>query len=552
MAVLEDLSDEEGYLLAILTDPSGLDQAEFLWEDQEQKDNCWRAWDFQWPWWRCMDSNQIDQAARSVGKSLSIQARACAFPFVHPGQEMVITAPEANHLDAVTDNIETKLLGSRLTREMLVNSGGRGGVKHRPFHVNFQNGSRIMGRIPQRDGRGVKGIHPVWLELDEAQDYPAKGWIEIFATVKQGTVGSQWRAHGVTRGERDYFFQFTQDDSGWTVHRLTAMHRPTWTDTERQAEIKKYSSKDHPDYRRNILGLHGDATSPLFVLHRLMQCFERLPDDDDKRKVKTEVNDSYGLFKITHESLEDVGGDIELLLDFPYSHKGVENIWAGMDVGFTTDPSEILVFAEKVIKKGEDPILQLLTRIQMQRISAPKQVEAIMWLINFYNPQVFALDSTGVGLPLYQFIQDGVRKNPALNKVLSTIRGYNFSEKIVVDLDDAVDVDEFLDDPVEKAGIKKNVKEQASDKLRELVDRKRLLMPWDPELIKEFQGESFVVAKGSGMDMYGRRKVFSNDSLHALDAARMAILGWSQHEIETFINEDRQPEVLDVAINLDI
>jgi hypothetical protein len=36
--VLEDLSDEECALWAILQDPSGLDQAEFLWHDPDSPD----------------------------------------------------------------------------------------------------------------------------------------------------------------------------------------------------------------------------------------------------------------------------------------------------------------------------------------------------------------------------------------------------------------------------------------------------------------------------------------------------------------------------------
>jgi hypothetical protein len=624
MSVLANLDEEECFLWAILSDPSGLDQAEFLWTDNEQPDGCFRAWPFQWPWWRDRNQRQIDQAGRSVGKSLSIKVRSFAFPFINPGQEMVITAPEGNHLDAITDVIETAFISCRLGREMLVH--GRTGIKHRPFHMNFWNGARIMGRIPQRDGKGVKGcvtyvtpiltrlgykeakdvvvgdevmshtgqwkkvthvffdendcyevhgagsfpltvscdhrfygavnnatpkqkrdfdplsfddvecllednfywatptvfpyvepeypdftthpnnnvyniksedfwwlcglyvadgflrkndnsgldcstnwvshpqnkgrkkliralenlkltyritkrehstadtietsskpfaiwlnkqfgrsaitktlpvfmlslpeefrhsfldgylsgdghwndkknrwecssaskelmlmmqllaqslgyqvnctsvlpkvsqimgvdlkeepqiswrlhistdghahqigdylinkvkkvipvgvqpivdirveddhsylsgsimshnIHPVWLELDEAQDYPDKGWTEIIETLKMGTEGSMWRAHGVTRGVRDFFYQYTQPESGWKVHRITSMHRPYpyWSDEERQSKITMYGSRDHPDYRRNVLGLHGDATNPLFVLHRLMACF---------------------------------------------------------------------------------------------------------------------------------------------------------------------------------------------------------------------------------------------------------------------------------------
>lgn len=77
------------------------------------------------------------------------------FPFNWPGQEMVITGPEGIHVDAITDLIETQILDTQLSRFML--AGGRSQIKHRPFHINFANGARIMGRIPQRDGRGVKG-----------------------------------------------------------------------------------------------------------------------------------------------------------------------------------------------------------------------------------------------------------------------------------------------------------------------------------------------------------------------------------------------------------
>lgn len=218
MAAVEPLTEEEAYLWAILSDPSGLDQAEFSWFNAEDEEtNCFRAWPFQWKWWRDITSQQIDQCGRSVGKSLSIKVRSFAFPFIHPGQEMVITAPEGNHLDAVTDVVETAFVNTRLGREMIMKS--RSGIKHRPFHMNFANGSRIMGRIPQRDGKGVKGIHPIWLELDEAQDYPKDGWIEIFETLKQGHDGAVWRAHGVTRGVRDFFHDFTKPDSGWQVHR---------------------------------------------------------------------------------------------------------------------------------------------------------------------------------------------------------------------------------------------------------------------------------------------------------------------------------------------
>ena len=542
MPVLEDLDEEEAYLWALLSDPSGLDQAEFIWFDAEQDDGCFRAWAFQWDWWRNTDSQQIDQCARSVGKSLSIKVRSYAFPFINPGQEMVITAPEGNHLEAITDNVETQFINTRIGTAMLKGGRVHGAIKHKPFHINFDNGARIMGRIPQHDGKGVKGIHPVWLELDEAQDYPEKGWTEIFETLKRGSNGV-WRAHGVTRGGRDAFFKFTQEAAGWTVHRFTAMHRPTWTDQERQTAIQNYGSREHPDYRRNVLGLHGDVAAPFFVLHRLMACV----DDDQTSDYNTK---EWTQLKINNEMILDYDDNILNILDFPRSHTKYKAVWIGMDVGYMRDPSEIIVLAEEKAKKKDDPsTLRLISRISLERVNHGNQVNAILWLIGFYKPRAFAMDKTGLGLPLFQDIQERAKKNNEIKHMLDRIKGYNFSEKILVDFDDTVEVDEFIGDPVKDAGVHRNVLEYSSDKLRDLVDSGRLILPWDVDLINEFKGQSFSYENSAtDYDQYGRKRKWSTGSFHRLDATRMAVLGWAQHSIEAIVQEDKFEPIQDMFL----
>lgn len=544
MAVIEDLSDEECYLWAILQDTSGLDQAEFTWFDESSDDGCWRAWPFQWSWYRSVDPLQIDQCARSVGKSLSIKMRMCAFPLLHPGQEAVVTAPELVHLHPITGLIETQIMATRLLRELLPKGRNRG-ITHRPFQVDFLNGARIIGRIPQRDGKGVKGLHPIWLELDEAQDYPEAGWTELVETLKRGYNGAVWRAHGVTRGVRDHFYKFTQDESGWTVHRYTAMHRPNWTDQERKEKIEQYGSKDHPDYRRNVLGAHGDATNPLFVLHRLMKCV----DSDQMSEYNT---DEYFYRRINDEMLRDMGSDIDMMLDFPQNHHGpYKNFWIGMDVGYTNHPSELLVFGEFVATKGQKSKLKLLTRLHLQRVNHKDQVQAILTTIQFYRPKVFAMDKTGLGLPLFQDLQNHADQDdyPMWKIAVNSIKGYNFSGKILVDFDQTVEVDEFrqdMDDMIKEAGIQRNVLEYATDKLRELVDHERIILPWDRDLIGEFQGQTYTIIK-TPLDPYGRRR-YNQGKFHALDAARMAALGFTQYSIEEFVKTPRQQPVLDSFI----
>jgi hypothetical protein len=530
MAVYENLSEEECYLYSILQDESGLDVAEFSYLDETQDDRVFRAWPVQWFWWRCADQKQIDRGSRSVGKSLSIKFRAFAFPFVCPGEEMVITAPEGIHLDAVTDNIESLYLNNRLAREMIAK--GRGGIKHRPFMINFVNGGRIIGRIPQRDGKGLKGTHPLWLEQDEASDFPEQAWAEIIETVKIQNPRARWRAHGVTRGVGGGFDERCQPDSGWKVHALPAMFRPNWTEEEREQKIQEYGGHvDSVDYRRNILGLPGDQNSPIFVLYRLMAATD------------VDAGSHYNEFEYTSLEIDEAAvreyGSIIPLLDLPASHRNYKRVWIGMDLGWTIAPTSIVIFAEdNKARKGKNS-LKLLARILLKKISATDQADAVIHLLDMYRPIAYALDSTGAGLPLFDYVQKATREDPNLRSLTSRIKGYNFSEKIIAEFDDSVQIDEMNPEGYKEAAIYRNVLEWSTDILRSMVDEQTLMLPYDKSIIAEFQGQTWTYAKAA-MDSYGRKRVFSNGNFHTLDACRMAVLAYQQQVIEDFVTAKSQ------------
>lgn len=201
--------------------------------------------------------------------------------------------------------------------------------------------------------------------------------------------------------------------------------------------------------------------------------------------------------------------------------------------GNTIAPSAIVIFSE-VSEKGKDPMLKLLGRILMRRIKTMDQAAAIIHLIDTYRPLAFAMDSTGVGLPLLELIQDQAKNHPELGFVVERIRGYNFSQKIVADFDDTVEVDP--DDPLslQKSEIRRSVLEHSTDVLRTLVDEQRLQLPWDTELIGEFQGQAVTYSRDA-LDPYGRKKLFSSGFYHSLDACRMAALAYKQNAIEQLL-----------------
>lgn len=571
---VQPLTEEECYLATILLDKSGIDIAEFMWYAPENPDGCWRAWPFQWGWWRCDDALQIDQSSRSCGKSMGIKVRMFAFPLVFPNQEATITAPELVHLEPIIQKIEQQFEATRLGRELRKKP-----PTHRPFMYEFKNGARIIGRIPQRDGKGVKGIHPLVLEQDEASDYPEPGWKELIETRLQGS-DSVWRAHGVTRGMgTDSFYKRSehgQDDAPLrfvtrtgqtTVHRIVAMARPTWSDRERQEKIIEYGSKDDPDYRRNILGAHGDAQSPIFVLSRLMKCV----DDDPSSEYNVEDYWRVSIKDSEIARMREMNPNFDLINMFvpPPTHASYKTIWMGADLGWTTDPTEILIGAEYPLDGDEKTVtrarkkaqpktganrLKIIGRITLNRIATPDQVEIFMTLIDAYRPKVFAMDSTGAGLPIFQSIQrrleDASRTGSARAKqAVHAIRGYNFSSKILAEFDESIDDDPkwTLEDKIKEKGIKRDVLELSTDVLRSYVDEERLWLPWDLNLIEQFRAQTFAINKNN-RDQYGRKRIFSNGNFHALDAARMLALGHSQYAIESLLRakEPATPPVLDV------
>lgn len=496
-----------------------------MWEDPmaHNEEKIFRAWDFQHSWWRDTSTLTLDQCARAVGKTQSIILRAWAFPVQHPGAEMVVTAPELVHLDPLTSRIEDRIKETRLTQELLPNRVGRG-FKHRPFQVNFTNSAKILGRIPQRDGKGVKGLHPLRLELDEAQDFPQAGWVELVETLRHGEGGAQWRAHGVSRGVRDEFYRHSQPGSGWSVHRLTGMHRPTWSDQERQDKIEMYGSRDSPDYKRNILGVHGDATNPLFVLHRLMACVDDNPESEYNA-------DIYYHRRISDEMIAD--RPIIDLLDPPGSHKEWTTTWGGMDVGMTNHPTEILVFGEESVKNKE-PISRLLARIHLERVRSSDQRKVVEFLFDFYKFQQFTMDRTGLGLPLFQELQDGAPQ------IMDRIVGYNADQKVVVGWDDYEDWEK-----PEDYEIKRQAKEHGYDLLRRYVDTKRLWLPWDRELLGEWQGQTWTREK-SETGPYGK-KSYARGQFHTLDAAAMFILGKELHALQVLKDMRDIPEEVPIV-----
>lgn len=535
MAAIVEPDEEEKYLLALFDCPDGIDLAEFSWVDESTDDGCFRCWDFQWPWYLSPEALQADQCSRAVGKTQGIQLRMYAFPFAFPGQEMLVTAPELNHLRPLVDGAERYLLGSRLAREMLAKDRGSNGISRQPqWQARFLSGARVISRLPNKDGKGVKGIHSVKIELDEGQDYPLPGWTEIIESRNSWEDNSTMWVHGVPRGGRDKFHEVTQPQSGYRVHRIMAMQRPSWGEEEREERITQYGgSRSSVDYKRNVYGEHGDAANPLFVLARLMACVDKEPSSEYNLDVFTEI-------KIEGETIEGI--DILNLINLPGTHKGgwsqvkrgYPGFYVGMDVGLTNHPSEIMVFGDR--SSGQ---MDLIARIQLKRVHSEDQIRVVLGLFDFYGAKLryFAIDRGGLGFPIYQAL-----KRTSVGK---RITGWTFDEKVVTEFEDREMEDK---ETLADLAIMRPMVEHTSDLLRnEYVDPKRYLLPYNRELLNEFQGQNYQIVKSSGSP-YGKRS-YSEGRFHALDGAKLAAGAKHIPPLEERLDERAtQRPVLDVFV----
>lgn len=350
--------------------------------------------------------------------------------------------------------------------------------------------------------------------VHNSQDIATAAYMEIIETIKINAAHAMWRVHGVSNGTRDMHYRLTHGEGlelPFYVHHYIAAHRPDWNDEERKNKLAIYGGdENHPDYVRNIFGEPSDLGNAIFVTARLLACtsMQQTPAD-------IEYNDEiYTCLRISQEQIDRAGG-IEDLLAFNFVHLAdiYSGYWAGMDVGFTNDPSEILVFGTLKATAVD----RLLLRVHLERVTAPQQVCAIVKIFEFFGVKLrrFGMDRTGNGLPLWQYLMND-------RTIASRIAGYNFSEKRPVEFDDRPPVGK---EKPEDLVIVKWIKDHATDMLRKRVDTKTIQLPYDNSLLIEWQGQSVSHTKLAHSQDGAIRKYSGGECLPG-DAEVLTDFGW--------------------------
>lgn len=544
-----EFDDVDFALYALLCDP--IYCAELLCESPSNREyaGCYVVRDYQYPLNRTTSNYAVKACARATGKTESIKNKSMTHPFKRMGENLLITTPELIHLLPLTDAIEDRIHACRLTREFLDTEGGRTGFTHRPFGVDFKDNTKIVGRIPRQTGIGVKGQHQPDLLVDEAQDYPSAGWTEVHETVNKDSVDQEGRPdfsyviYGVHSGARDTGFFRRATTGGFQVTQITALQRPGWCSAEKEAAKAAYGGTASPDYRRNILGEAGAASSPLFVTARLVACM-------DQDRASAYNQNEYQVQEIHVEAFDELMLPIADVLDLP---SGLKRVWAGADLGLTNSPTVILIFSEEKI--GGAMRLKLVRRIHLNRMRVKQIRNAIYAIFSHFGDalQGFGIDETGLGFPIMQEIEDDEGKPALMDERFS---GWFFNarcpvgiEKGQVTADQAgnlrdqygnavqVRVNELTNE--EEYIVYMPMIEASTRYLREFVDTTFFQFPFDPEVIGDMNGDSQQrVKRIAGLKQ-------KPNAFHILDAMRAMSMIYKSADVAEAIAQPAQRPVLD-------
>jgi hypothetical protein len=554
--------DEEDWnLLALLADP--IFCAELLFENplNHSYSGCYVVMDYQFPLFRPTDPYESFPCGRSLGKTESLKARAVSHAFRRVGEDLLLTAPELIHLKPLTDAIESRITATRLTNDFLKKENQRTGIVKTPaFQVDFMDNTRIMARIPRSTGQGVKGMHEPDMMMDEAQDYPPRGFTEIHETVmkdhrdKDGEEDFTYHLYGVQSAGSGGAFATLVASGDFKVTTITALMRPGWNKKEKAAAAAMYGGTNSPDYRRNILGEAGSGSSQFFVTARLMSCL----DQNEESRYNTLEYKKQNLQIEEVDSLIPAGGDIGSILDLP-GELGQE-VYCGMDVGLVNDPTVIMIFAvlPDTHKKKR---LKLVRKIHLWRFREGQIRQCTYRIARQYGKtlRAFGQDITGLGLPLYQAQEDAAECPEHLKEVA---RGYVFNAKMPIAVNPeyvSKEGGEMVDQYGHMVEERKNnwtgaielvskmtMIEASTRFLREFVDEGFMWLPFDPVLVKDMQGETEQRVRAMG-SAHLRKKP---NAFHELDAMRAMAMAYKAGQIEEMVYQHAPGPVLEKAVDL--
>lgn len=457
----------------------------------------------------CSEEKIIHRDGRDVGKTVNLITLLLWYTFVNRGKSVFVAAPYQGQLDTIMDEVEFQLHHNDLLRDNVARSGrGRLKIKRKPYvEITFANGCMAYFRPSGPHGEVFRSLHVDLLLVDEAAWLPEDAWKALRQCLNAGGV---FRIYSTPSGIRERtYFTLTQDSS-WRQFHWPSWLSPEWSEQRDRDLLQFYGGRDTPGYQHEVAGEHGAPSYGAFDAVAVMRARTDIPE--------------YRRVILRGEAFADCQGEaairdrIQELLNLPGGH-GI--YWLGGDLGYTADPTELLLFEE-----DEDGILSLVLRVHAEHVAYPIISEIIAFLDRVYSPRGIGIDRGGNGLAVEQELL-GLDKFHA-NGLPGRLVGYDFGGSIAVHPKEGGEP------------LKKRVKEEMTRQINLALHARKLLIPaGDPEVENQLCTQTYTLGNG-GM-------VYSKGFDHIVDAMRCALLRRAQAVESEYEPEAICPNVFPVA-----
>ncbi len=244
--------------------------------------------------------------------------------------------------------------------------------------------------------------------MDEGAWLTEKAWKALRQCLK---AGGKLRIYSTPNGLRDTTYYRLTTSSQFKVFRWPSWINPDWSDDRESELLEFYGGRDTAGWQHEVAGEHGKPSYGAFSLENLNICRQ---ETLEYRKV-TLLGEDLASCQTEEESHDR----LEILLNL-MPQTGV--FWIGGDLGYTNDPTELVVFREMEI--GDRSVMTLALRIHMEHVSYPYIAQTIALLDRYYTPVGIGVDNGGNGLSVVQELLTLDKYKPL--QLDGRLRGYDF------------------------------------------------------------------------------------------------------------------------------
>lgn len=450
---------------------------------------------------QCEERNIIHLDGRDSGKSISLTTDALHFAFTTRGGQGLVAAPHQGHLDTLIEEIEFQLdANPDLMGSIAITKYSKPKIYRKPyFRLEFTNGSVLYFRPAGAYGDAFRSLHVERVWVDEGAWLSEKAWKALRQCLK---AGGKLRIYSTPNGLRDTTYYRLTSSSQFKVFRWPSWLNPNWDEAREQELLEFYGGRDTAGWQHEVAGEHGKPSYGAFSMENLNICRQEVLE---YRKV-TILGEDLSSCETEEESYDR----LEMLLNL-VPQTGV--FWIGGDLGYTNDPTEIVVFRES--EAGDRSVMSMVLRIHMEHVSYPHIAQTIALLERYFTPVGIGVDNGGNGLAVVQelLMLDKYR----LLQLEGRLKGFDFGGMTTLAIRDGRE-------------IRKRTKELMTSLINGALQRRQMILPAeDSEVEDQFTTHTYTLSNGN--------IIYSKGNDHIVDAVRCAMLSHEQGTLDSVSEE---------------